>query len=167
MRLPDEIALQIPLSWKDVLWGYEHGLIGWRAPVRLAKAKQELDHYAEFELSTVSKDDDWKVGDLLRELAALEAADGTGSARKWLYLSVRWIFETRNSEEDEPLGRLAEMSADFNFPDEIAHFAHWLPRLPEYDPRAHTPSENYEKVVDLWSEYLIRTGEEFAAGSTC
>ena len=143
-------------TWDDILYGYSHKFVGWRTVVELAteRAQGGSSNRLEVELAAVGKDHVWKVGELLRQLAAAEAVKNEiGTEKKWLFLILKWLYENQHSFAD-PLGEVEELYADFGYPAEISHFVRFLPAGSGYRPQEHTQEENIQRLFDLWSEYL-------------
>jgi hypothetical protein len=145
---------RIVLSWSDVLAGYENGLLGWRTPIKFAEELAALGSadLATNELAAVDKDDDWKVRDILQELALRQVADQALCNRKWLYLSMLWLYE-HFSEVDRPFLQLQSIQDDFGFPAETSAFL----RLDEPD------GEQREAVLAKWKEYLTAARSELSS----
>lgn len=144
------------LSWRDALWGYEHQLIGWSGVVDLA-----TDHLCEgsndpleIELASLTKMETYLVGDLLRKLATASPEEsGTLAERKWLYLSLAWLFKNKTSIPD-PLGEVETIYANFDYPCEIESFVRYMPVTDDYDPSDHTKEENENRLFENWQKYL-------------
>src|SRR5258708_2965367 len=97
------IRNRIPLSWKDVLWGYNRQMLGWSAVVELAmdRLTDDTNNPLEIELAGLQKSDAYEAGQLLQTLASREAVENIElSKRKWLYLVLSWLFEERGSFTD-------------------------------------------------------------------
>lgn len=150
------------ISWQDASWGYVHQLLGWKDIVDLAKSLVASGSNDEMvmELSSLSKDKVWLVGDLLKKLAASERPERDESIRrKWLYLVLVWLFEKRIDIED-PLGEVEAVYADFDYPSEIQGFVRYMPVSGNYDPTKHALIDNEHRLFSLWQEYLDRTRRE-------
>lgn len=154
---------RLKLSWRDALWGYEHQMIGWSAVVDLATDGLCADSNdpLEIELAGLTKVETFQVDDLLRELA--NASPGENSAiaqRKWLYLSLAWLFENKSNIPD-PLGDVESIYADFDYPPEVESFVRYMPVTDGYDPNAHTKDENENRLFRKWQDYLVAAESEF------
>lgn len=149
------------LSWRDALWGYEHHMIGWSGIVDLAKHRLcSLSDFREIELSCLGKSETYKVGELLRDLAASEPANsGLMSEKKWLFLMLAWIFDNR-TRTDDPLGEVENIYADFDYPSEVENFVRYMPVIDGYDPSQHSSEENENRLFENWKKYLNATQHE-------
>ena len=152
----DFILEKTPISWRDVLWGYENKFLGWHSVVQFAEKRlldgSEVD--MEIGLASITKEDAGEVGDTLRELAGKElSVPDEEIKRKWLYLVLSWLFEKR-SEFSDSLSYVEEVYADFGYPDEISGFVKYMPASDGYDPSKHTSVENEQRLLNNWKEYL-------------
>ena len=146
----------IAIGWPDIFWGYEHGLLGWNAPVKFAQAKVTASRHPdplEIELAAVTKDDDWKVRKLLQQMINLDFIPSGPSKSVWLYLTLLWTYEHRN-ELDHPFSKAEEIYADFDYPEEIISFAGYYAPDNSWNPQEHTDEENTSKVYADWAKYL-------------
>ena len=66
---------------------------------------------------------------------------------------LAWIYEHR-SELERPLADVAQVWADFGYPDEILGFIHYMSSDSDYEPGAHTRAENEARLIARWKEYL-------------
>ena len=147
----------LDLSWGDLFWGYEHGLIGWPGVVdhamdRVAAGSNEP---AEIELASLTKSDAWRVGELLGELVStLSDEQQMRAERKWLYLILAWLFENRFAFSD-PLGQVEVIYADFDYPHEVEGFVRYMPPTDGYDAIATgtpTMKKDYLRIGrDIWT----------------
>ncbi len=154
---------RLKLSWRDALWGYEHQMIGWSAVVDLATDRlcAGSNDPLEIELAGLTKMETFQVGELLRELAnASPEEDSAIAQRKWLYLSLAWLFENKASIPD-PLEGVESIYADFDYPPEVESFVRYMPVTDGYDPSAHTKDENENRLFEKWREYLVVAESEF------
>ncbi|MES2462004.1 MAG: DUF2247 family protein [Armatimonadota bacterium] len=155
----DFITKNIPLTWSDVLWGYEKQLIGWRVPIEIANVRLKTDtsfDLLEFELAGVQKDQDWKVGQIIEELSRKEAIPKLVSKEKWLFLTLLWLYENQDSIEGS-LRKVEEVYANFDYPEEIVAFVNFMGPSNGYDTTSHTLSENQNKMMENWKDYLDKT----------
>ena len=143
------------LDWCDLLWGYEHGLIGWSDVVDFAKDRV-TDQYDEDvnELAGVGKEADFRVGELLRILAARQGNhDEEKSRRIWLKHVLGWLFYSKDKYAD-PLAEVETIYADFDYPIEIEGFVRYMPVTDGYDASAHSAEENQQRLYSKWQQYL-------------
>lgn len=143
------------LSWRDALWGYEHHMIGWSGIVDLANHRLcSSSDFREIELSCLRKSNTYQIGELLRELAASEPLNsGSMSEKKWLFLTLAWIFDNRTRTND-PLGEVENIYADFDYPREVENFVRYMPVIDGYDSSQHSSEENENRLFANWEKYL-------------
>ena len=110
----------------------------------------------EIWLSRLTKDEDWKVSDLLEKLSAQENQTEEAAKKKWLYLHVLWTYENRE-QMDDILQGLEIIYADFDYPDEIGSLVGFMPSSDGYNPLAHTRLQNKEHLLTKLKEYLDTT----------
>src|SRR5207244_2099654 len=104
-------------------------------------------------LSSVGKEDDWKVGELLTNLAAGDRISESASKCRWLFLILLWAYESRDEMED-PLGFVEKVYADFDYPEGVDSFVRFMPPAEGWDPLAHTHEENERRMFVNWRKYL-------------
>jgi hypothetical protein len=153
------IIANLPLNWKDVLWGYRHKLIGWRTPVDIAVARTndgQLNDPLVDELSVVDKDSVWRVGEILDELAEQVETSDEFSKKRWLYLSLLLLQESVGDQAMKLQG-IEEIYTDFDYPEEIAGFVPYMPSTDGFDPGKHTFAENCDRIMAKLNRYLEET----------
>jgi len=157
------LIANVALDWADVLWGYHRQLIGWRVPIAIAAARlaNRPHEPLEDDLAGLDKDHDWRVGQILEDLAACAPAHDDASRNKWLYITLLWLYENRESLDDL-FAKLDEVFADFNYPDEMISFAPMMPCTDGFDPRGQTASENRSGILANWTEYLEMAKARYA-----
>ena len=142
------------LTWRDVLWGYEHQLLGWTDVVALARDRIRSDsEQLELELSCLGKEEATRVGEVLRQIAASEPQPTDQTANKWLYLTLAWTFDNIKLLVD-PLGEVEAIYADFDYPPDIESFVRYMPPARDYDPTTHSREQNERRLIENWSNYL-------------
>ena len=153
----------IPLTWTDILWGYEKQFFGWRVPIEFASAQLKTTpsfDALEFELAGIQKDQDWKVRKLLEELSKQESIPEFVSQEKWIYLTLLRLYENQGPIEDT-LRSIEEVYADFCYPGEITSFVNFVGPQDDWDPRVNTLLENQNRMLMHWKNYLDRTRLRF------
>lgn len=150
------------LSWQEVVWGYERQLLGWKDIINLAQSLVDggSSDSTIMELSHLNKEKVWHVSELMKKIAASEHTERDENIRrKWLYVTLAWLFEKR-IDLDDPLGEVETVYADFDYPLEIQGFVRYMPVKGDYDPLLHSSKENERRLFDIWQNYLDKTGEE-------
>lgn len=146
---------RVSLGWRDALWGYERQMIGWSGIVDLAKNRLCGDSGAcVIELAHLEKSYAFRVGELLRELSAAESEKlKLISVKKWLFLVLAWTFENKD-RIDDPLGKVEEIYADFDYPSGLDDFVRYLPIMNGYDSSRYSREENESRLYKNWEKYL-------------
>jgi hypothetical protein len=158
--IPIEFIIErLNLSWRDVLWGYEHQLLGWTSIVGMAKDRtlSGSDNPRELELSGLGKSETQQIGELLRELASPVGVADEASKEKWLFLVLAWLFNNKDDIKD-PLKEVESVYADFGYPDDVAGFVRYMPVTESYDPSQHSAEENESRLYANWKKYLDTAG---------
>jgi hypothetical protein len=152
------IRERMRLSWLDASIGYREKLFEWTDVVELAckHLTEGEDNALVVELAGITKDEANRIGELLEQLARDEANDAADSKKKWLYLSLAWLFENRDSVAN-PLSEVERLYADFDYPNEVACFVPYMPTTDGYDPTTHSAAENHTRLIKNWEDYLERT----------
>lgn len=148
---------QVGLTFSDMLWGYEHQMIGWSGVVDLADKwlDTEIEDPRIVELTTIDKSHTFRVGELLRQLAGSMGAETEAIARsKWLRIILAWLFLNKDLMSD-PLGEVEMIYADFDYPSEIETFVRYMPCTDGYDPTAHSHDQNVKRLLENWERYLF------------
>ncbi|MEW8027274.1 MAG: DUF2247 family protein [Candidatus Thiodiazotropha sp.] len=150
---------KLPLEWSDVLWGYKKAFLGWRSVIDIAKfiVSRGTEDFEAIELAGITKDETWKISDLLEVLSDRHANTSIKKSKeKWLFLILSWIYVNRSDYED-PLDMVEIVFEQFDCPKEIAGFVAFLPPTDGYDPTIHTLEENEARLYKLWSKYIEDT----------
>lgn len=140
------------LSWRGVCFGLQNELLDPEAPRDMA-----VDQIAEFEepsstlleLASVKKGE--RTMELVEQLAVAETPSPEEKIReRWLYLVLAWIYEHRN-ECSDPLQRVEEVYADFDYPERIASFVRYMPMN---GPDLGNREANERRLFERWAQYL-------------
>lgn len=166
--LPTDFVLShVSLTWREILWGYDHGWINWEGLTALATRQlvpNDPTPPAEVELAGLVVEESTRARDLAEDLASQERSLSEEVIRKkWLYLILRWLFENRERAAD-PFALVDELYSDFDYPDEIAPFVRYMPPEDGYDPSKHSGTENYDHMLQQWRDYLIAAEKQFGSG---
>lgn len=152
------------LSWREAIWGYERGWLGWRSLVELAQS-QLAANGADIELlgrlRALGKDDSHEAGDIARLLATAETGSDNPT-QKWLYIVLSWLFSKREEISDY-WTVIEEIYAEFDYPSAIKKFVRYEPVSPE-DKAAwssYTAPEGY--MLDQWRKYLEEASKKYGA----
>jgi hypothetical protein len=151
------IATRTNLSWTDVSWGYDRGTLGWRDVTWLAQERVRNGPHdsLEADLARVNKDDTWRIREILNVLSEREHASQGHSKRKWLELTLAWVYENRAQFAD-PLEEVEKIYAGFDYPDEIVDFVRFMPPRDGFR-LSGSPSENEKVLMDRWRTFVDRS----------
>ncbi|MGJ5817975.1 DUF2247 family protein [Paludibaculum fermentans] len=157
LPIPVELSRSIvPLTWPEIVWAYEMGILGWRGLAECAKARLDsvLDDKVLMDLAYLTKQDSGSAGDLARCLADRSGPVNESIAKqKWMYILLRWLHEHR-SEFPNILDIIELIYADFGYPDEIQGLVNWMPASEPV-----LPGEPFgTRAERLWREYLEKAG---------
>lgn len=143
------------LNWADLLWGYRKALLTWKDLVKVAEKNimAGSDDALEIELAGVDKESVWNVAMLAEKLAERSPSSESVVKRKWLFLTLAWAYECR-LELNDPLGRVEDVYADFDYPPEIESFVRYMPPTDGYVPSQHSMEENHQRLMGKWKEFL-------------
>lgn len=157
----DLIKVEIPaafvedrtrLTWREASFGVDAQLLAENAVVDLAAnrlAAGEEPVAALVELADRSCTP-WSR-EALDALAASEPEQSVDALRRtWLYLVLAWYFE-RRADFSDPLQIVEEVYADFDYPEDIAHFVRYMPSK---EPSLGSVSANEARLVEHWKAWL-------------
>ena len=151
------------VSWPEIRWAQEKGLIGWRTVKQLAEVDLEsgLSGDELSRLAVLTKDDASTSSDLVLSLAARRPApDPMVVQKKWMYLLLKKLYDNKNHIAD-PYGLVEQIYADFDYPEELAGFIRWMPAT---EPVA-TLEEGASRMDRKWQKYLETAAIEFGQQS--
>lgn len=152
--IPSEFVLQrVALDWPDVRWGYERRLLAWSDVVAFAKAELTAGTAEERGFcQQIALIDKTSAHNLEFELQNVTYINNIPE-KKWLYLCIAWAYHNKDLLKD-PLQDIEKIYADFDYPHEMDSFVRFMPPTDGYDPSAHTPAENYERLMNNWRIYV-------------
>ena len=163
--LPTEFILKnVTLTWREMLWGYEHQWADWSCLNELATLRVGLDCESkpvEVELAGMLKCESAGAIELVRKLVDDERPlPEDVLEKKWLYLVLRWLFENRHLVPDV-FAIVEELFSDFDYPQEMATFVGFMPPTDGYEPSKHSKAENVDRMFNNWQKYLINAEKQF------
>lgn len=164
----DFIKLKIPatfimprtrMSWRELQFGMENELLDQQAPIDFAieeLTRLEQPPGALLDLATSHRND--PIRDFVDKLAA-EKPEHTeaGLMGKWLYLTLAWLYEQRDTTTD-PLQAVEKVYADFGYPEEIAGFVRYMPMD---GPDLGSREANERRLLERWRQYLESTASRY------
>lgn len=134
----------VPLGPGDLAYGFERGWIDARTVIdrAVAELRRGSNDAVIEKLALLLPPDTAAVPEILSEAGASQAP----AARKWLYLQLKAAYERREDLAD-PLAVVAEIYAEFDYPEEIAPFVHYMPVQAGQDT-------GRPALMRRWREYL-------------
>lgn len=143
---------RIRLTWRCVLFGVKNELLDPNVPNAFA-----FDQLATIEEPSSALLDlaSGRRGELAMSLVEqLAHGEADVSEKKiletWLYLALAWIYANRASDPD-PLERVAEVYADFGYPEQIASFVRYMPMQ---GPDLGSREANVERLFERWEQFV-------------
>lgn len=156
----DFVRDRIPFSWRAVHFGLENELLDPDAPKELAVGQiGEIEEPSSALLKLASASEGETNMELIGQMAASEPESPEENIREmWLYLVLAWIYEHQNEYAD-PLQRVEEVYADFDYPERIASFVRYMPMQ---GPDLGSREANERRLFERWSQYLDETSRAHA-----
>jgi hypothetical protein len=149
------VEAKLDLSWRDVRFGIENGLLAAATAISLAIAacdREASPSAVLLELAGAQNSD--PLESLVERLSEMEPpASPDATRKKWLYLTLAWLYEHRD-EYDAPLEVVEQVYADFGYPEEIVGFIRYMPMR---EPDLGTREANEERLLSNWAQYLEAT----------
>ena len=150
------------LKWGDIFWAYTNGVFGWYDIVDIAKKRLKDDINLDLfiltnELAGVTKSNIWQAQSTIEKLSQAEPSDECTAKKKFLCLSLAWLNKKWTSLAD-PFEAINIVYADFEYPEEIASLASYMPSTEAYNPSMHTEKENRDRLHDNLLNFLKNNG---------
>jgi len=141
-----------PMSWRDIRFGLKNELLDPHAAVEMAVEQLGEREDPTGALIKLAWPDNYDPVELLvEELAEAEPPASEEEIRKkWLYLVLAWIYEHRD-EDPDPLQRVEEVYADFDYPEEIASFVGYMPMT---GPPLGSKEAAIRRMFQRWKLYI-------------
>lgn len=165
-RLPKTfVAKHVTLSWSDMLYGLEHGLLDETTVQEFAidkVAPESGPESPELRIAVINRGCPAEVRDVLIDAANGEDDESSRDCgRKWCFLVLQWLFEHREDLAD-PLADVENVYADLGYPAEVAAFVTYetgpIGADESVDPRA--------RLFGRWAAYLAKLQAEFGPRRT-
>ena len=156
-----DVPRNLGLSWREIEWAVDKGILGWRSVVDLARLRLDPDESdtAILELAYLTKADASCAGEIVRRLACCEEEPTVVSKpeKKWLFVVLRSLYNRRDQVAD-PFEMIEIIYGEFDYPEEIAGLVRWMP--------ISTPPMRGETIEDKWCSYLVRAERQLLDGET-
>ena len=159
LRIPYSfIRVRTPVTWRDVRFGLTNDLIASRTAVDLA-IERITDPVDPLLVELAAEQVNERILDIVERLAESEPYRSDSEIRdKWLYLVLAWLYEHRQDDPD-PLQRVEEVYADFEYPERLAAFVRYMPTE---GPDLGSREANERRLMERWKGYLDETAPRFA-----
>lgn len=156
MNIPLSFSMNtLPLGWSDIVWAYHKHILTWKDVVKYADQKVLSGDFndGEVAISLLGKENIEEIVEAADKLAELSGGGTEVAKRKWLFISLSWLFSNKDTIDD-PLALVEDIYEDFDYPPEIQAFVRYMPPTDGYDPRNYSPNENKERLMRLWEGFL-------------
>lgn len=94
------------------------------------------------------------VEPFLTNLSNLDCSSESEIREKWLYVTLKWIYEHKDTIYKKPLDLIEIIYSDFDYPYSIAQLVKYMP----YD---HSGGYGEEKIYKAWADYLKQKGLQY------
>ncbi|MEK3933818.1 DUF2247 family protein [Sporosarcina sp. FSL W7-1349] len=155
---------QISFDWKTVYAGVKLDLL---KPSEISSyAVELLTHHPEIDdpnmiqLAWREEETDYEMVwiRLLKELGVqdldLDADIWQIEKRKWRFALLASLKMEYPDDLEELLSQVAEVYADFDYPEGMESFINYLPPPDGFDPSRYTKEENVVRLFTLFNEFL-------------
>lgn len=156
MQIPLRFILEnAKLDWQDWAWGYMHDYLTWQNLVKVAcdEVMNGNEDQNIFSLACVLESDTFRIKEILGSITDKKPSYKSNSKQKWLYLILGWLYENHLKYED-PLGKVEEVYANFNYPNDMVSFVRYMPCGNKYDPNKYSKIQNTNRLLSNWKKYL-------------
>ena len=82
------------------------------------------------------------------------------TSQKWLYVILSWLWINRESFKD-PLDEVESIYTNFDYSVEMDSFIRYMPPTVGYDPSLHSYTENINRLMKNWENYLQKGADIF------
>lgn len=148
------------ISWQDVRFGLANDLLAPAAPQEMAVDQLAQGNALGGLKALADPSGARDVSEIVQVLARAEPPRPESEVReKWLYLVLAWYWENRTVDPD-PLQRVEEVYADFDYPKHIAGFVRYMTME---GPDLGSREANESRLFDRWKRYLDQAEAVFAA----
>ncbi|MBS4742618.1 hypothetical protein B9G52_02775 [Bacillus safensis] len=156
---------KIKVNWKTIYVGIRLDLISYKEISKYAV--EYLSNHTECENSLILElawgdgdpDEDYRklqmvLVELYNDLVEEESSQWDVEKRKWRYGITSHLKEKNKNSPEELLGKLSEVYADFDYPEDMEPFIHYMPSSNGYNPLLYSKEDNITRLVSLFEEFL-------------
>ena len=156
---------RVRLNWSEVQLGLLRGYLEPRGSIDLAVEMAGLLDKPSESISALAgisiRDPTFcqQALDIVNQLAEREReTDKENREAVWLYLLLAWLYEQRDLDSD-PLQLVEIVYADFDYPEEMAHFVGYMPMV---GPDLGSVEANTQRAFSRWKQFVIAKEHMFA-----
>ncbi|MBU2659470.1 DUF2247 family protein [Bacillus cabrialesii] len=84
--------------------------------------------------------------------------------RKWRYVILLEVKSKYNDHATELLGKLAEVYADMNYPEDMEGFIHYQPSHNGCNPHLYSYEKNINRLCNLFQAFLVKEKQNIQNG---
>jgi hypothetical protein len=155
--------LGMVVNWGTVYAGRTLGLIGLDEVTKYATKRLEqhpdIDDQAVIDLAW--GDEEAAMDQLLKEQMSTDSPTLEYETDKWRYAKLHQLIRT-NSNHTVLLEQVAQVYADFNYPDDMECLIYYMDqRDEEYDPAQHSKEKNEWRLIDRLEKLLETERQKF------
>lgn len=115
------------LSWRELFFGFENGYIDEKGVSEyVCDALTSTSPTEAIELASLEPHENYLVRDILKSLTDKYSSTESNLTKPWIFLLLSFLLENKENYND-PLGIVEELYADFDYPEEIAPLARYMP----------------------------------------
>jgi hypothetical protein len=126
--IPIEFLLRLrnPLSWNDLKYAYERGIVKSKTVIDFACEAACRDSQSSADLISLANcHPSESISEKLLRIASTESKDQPEQEKRWALILACYVGE--NKLVEDPLSLVEEIYADFGYPKELAPFVRYMP----------------------------------------
>ncbi|BBI33573.1 DUF2247 family protein [Cohnella abietis] len=109
----------------------------------------------------------WETDELVLEEMLSEVVGGCNETseewqlelKKFRYIQLKELEKNAISKE-LLIRKIAEIYADFGYPQEMEKFIYYMPATDGFNPQAHSSEENLDRLLEFFKEFLLEEASE-------
>ncbi|WP_144511089.1 DUF2247 family protein [Bacillus sp. FJAT-22090] len=148
------ISKFVKLTWGDILYGINNNIFSDEVAIKHAVAeieKNEKQPNEVIELAYLFQGE--SIHPYIGKLGN-NNLDEESSKEKLLFILLKWLFENKELIP-EPFKAVAEIYADFDYPEEISKFVYYM-------PLQDGESGGNAYLLNQWEKYLVAKNRYFS-----
>ena len=141
------------ISLNELIWGFQNGLVTLGDALSLGAKMPEYNASLNNAFASTDEARYALESKLLESRTSKLPVKNDAAKNKWLKLTLLDQYERRR-ECAEPLQEVARIYADFDYPESMVEFVHYMPSASDYDPSKHSTEDNIERLIGKWEAFL-------------